>query len=157
MDIKRLYVVKWCIDMSYYQTFIRTCLCIDMCGLVHLSDSVLVVWWRGRCIACLWKHIHEHICEPWQAYLLVQMHLSLCVQAWVSLGVHVLLLDLAGSEAFWTNAPKDECHVARDLAPGGWHPTRLSAKPICRQTLAQSSPQNIDQTQNHVCWFSASS
>lgn len=51
--------------------------------------------------------MHEHICEPWQGHLLVQMHLSMYVRA----GVGVLLLDLVGSEVFWINAPKDESHV----------------------------------------------
>lgn len=33
--------------MGYYQTFIRTHLCVDMCGLVHPSDSMLVLLVKG--------------------------------------------------------------------------------------------------------------
>lgn len=52
MDIKRLYVVKWCVDMSYYQTFMRTHLCVDTCGVVHSADSVLVIVVKGT-VQCL--------------------------------------------------------------------------------------------------------
>lgn len=43
---------------------------------------------------------------------------SVCVQGWVRFCVHLLLLELVGSEAFWINAPKDESHIEQDLAPG---------------------------------------